>query len=120
MFTTAIALGLLGSFHCLGMCGPIAFVLPLDRDRTIVSITQTFLYHLGRLISYASIGLLFGLFGKGLYLTGLHQNLSIVVGVLMILAVVLPTSFFNKFGITKPIYGLVAKIIKTPTTIDKF
>jgi len=52
MFYTALVLGLLGSFHCLGMCGPIAFVLPLDRTNKIKAFSQTFLYHLGRIISY--------------------------------------------------------------------
>ena len=32
MIATAFILGLLGSFHCVGMCGPIAFLLPLDRQ----------------------------------------------------------------------------------------
>ena len=110
MFSTAILLGLLGSFHCLGMCGPIAFVLPLDRHNKIKSFFQAFLYHLGRIISYALIGLLFGLLGKGLYISGLQQNLSIVIGVLMILFVIMPASFFNKFNLTKPLYFAVGKV----------
>jgi len=110
MLYTALVLGLLGSFHCLGMCGPIAFVLPLNRDNKIKAFLQTFLYHLGRIISYALIGLLFGLLGKGLYLSGLQQNLSIVIGVLMILVVMVPASFFNKFNLTKPLYFAVGKV----------
>ena len=70
MLYTAFILGLLGSFHCIGMCGPIAFVLPLDRSSKSKMIFQTFLYHFGRLLTYSLIGLLFGSIGKGLYLAG--------------------------------------------------
>lgn len=110
MFYTALILGLLGSFHCLGMCGPIAFVLPLNRHSKTISFFQTFLYHLGRIISYALIGLLFGLLGKGLYLSGLQQNLSILIGIIMILVVVLPNSFLNKYNLTKPLYMAVGRV----------
>ncbi|NNK40536.1 MAG: sulfite exporter TauE/SafE family protein, partial [Winogradskyella sp.] len=30
MLLSAFILGLLGSLHCVGMCGPIAFMLPVD------------------------------------------------------------------------------------------
>lgn len=110
MFYTALVLGLLGSFHCLGMCGPIAFVLPLNKDNKIKSFLQIFLYHFGRIISYALIGLLFGLLGKGLFISGLQQKLSIIIGALMILIVIIPASFFNRFNLTKPLYFAVGKV----------
>ena len=34
MLASAIILGLLGSFHCVGMCGPIAFMLPVDQKNS--------------------------------------------------------------------------------------
>ena len=37
MFISALIFGLLGSFHCIGMCGPIAFMLPVDRTNKINS-----------------------------------------------------------------------------------
>ncbi len=110
MLFTALFLGLLGSFHCLGMCGPIAFVLPLSRDNRVKSIAQTLLYHFGRLLSYTSIGLLFGLLGKGLYIAGMQQNLSVLIGILMILIVIMPNSILQKIKITRPIYAFVSKI----------
>jgi len=107
---TAFILGLLGSFHCIGMCGPIAFVLPLDRSSKSKMIFQTFLYHLGRLLTYSMIGLLFGFIGKGLYLAGFQQRLSILMGVIMILTVIIPVKVFNRFNITKPLYKAIGKI----------
>ena len=102
MIVTAFLFGLFGSFHCVGMCGPIAFMLPIDRSSRLKSILQTSIYHLGRIFSYATIGAIFGLLGKGFYFFGLQQQLSIVVGVLMILSVLLP-KLFQKIPITKPI-----------------
>jgi len=110
MLYTAFILGLLGSFHCIGMCGPIAFVLPLDRTSKTKMIYQTVLYHLGRLIAYSLIGILFGIIGKGLYLAGFQQRLSILMGVIMIITVIVPVSFFNRISITKPIYKLIGTV----------
>jgi len=110
MFLTAFLFGLLGSFHCLGMCGPIAFVLPLNRQNKLMASFQGLLYHLGRLLSYSLIGLIFGFLGKGLIIAGLQQYLSIIVGVIMILIIILPASFLHKFQLTKPIYGIINKV----------
>jgi len=110
MLWTALVLGLAGSFHCLGMCGPIAFVLPVDRSSKSKLIFQTFLYHLGRIISYSLIGLLFGLIGKGLYLAGFQQRLSILMGVVMIALILIPVSIFNKYNFTKPLYRIIGQV----------
>lgn len=110
MWTAALLFGLLGSFHCVGMCGPIAFLLPVDRTNNWRKVSQIFLYHAGRLISYSIIGVLFGIIGKSLSIFGLQQQLSIVLGVLMILMVVLPKKYLNSVTITKPIYQWVSKI----------
>ena len=71
-------------------------------------IFQTFLYHFGRLISYALIGLIFGSLGKGLYLAGFQQRLSILAGVLMIAFVLIPVNLFNKHNFSKPLYRFVS------------
>ena len=110
MLLSALALGLLGSFHCVGMCGPIAFMLPVDRTNSVKKISQIAIYHFGRLLSYSIIGLIFGLVGKGLYIFGIQQQLSIVIGVIMILVVLIPYQTFNKYNFSKPIYKLISKV----------
>ena len=110
MLWTALVLGLAGSFHCIGMCGPIAFVLPVDRSSKSKLIFQTFLYHFGRIISYSLIGLLFGFIGKGLYLAGFQQRLSILMGVVMIAIVIIPASLFNRYNFSKPLYKIIGKV----------
>lgn len=104
MAYTAFIFGLLGSLHCLGMCGPIAFMLPVDRSNAWKRNTQIGTYHIGRLFSYALLGLLFGLLGEGLQLFGLQQALSIAVGILMILVAIVPESKLKGFRLTAPIY----------------
>lgn len=110
MLASALILGLIGSFHCVGMCGPIAFLLPIDRQNNSRRIFQLASYHTGRLFTYALIGLLFGVLGKSLNLFGFQQYISIAIGVLMILVVILPTQWVQKMRFTKPIYRLVGKV----------
>ena len=110
MLTSALVLGLLGSLHCLGMCGPIAFMLPLDQENNLKKTTQLSIYHFGRLLAYGVIGVLFGLLGKGLSLFGIQQKLSIGIGVLMILLVLIPGKYLNGHKCLSPIYSIIGKV----------
>jgi len=110
MLWSAFILGLLGSFHCIGMCGPIAFLLPVDRSNSLKKFTQVFSYNFGRLFTYALIGLIFGMIGKSLYIFGLHQHLSIIIGVIMIVAVLIPSHLTNKLKPVQPIYRMISKV----------
>lgn len=110
MLYSAIILGLLGSFHCIGMCGPIAFVLPVNRENNTKKVLQIVLYHLGRLLTYSLIGFLFGLIGKGLYLAGFQQRISILIGVFMIVIALIPVRIFNTYNFSKPLYSIIGKI----------
>ena len=110
MLLTALVFGLLGRFHCVGMCGPIAFMLPVDRTNQVKKISQISLYHLGRVFSYSILGLLFGLVGKSLNLFGFQQQLSIGIGILMLLVVFIPQKTFNKYNFSKPVYKIISKV----------
>jgi sulfite exporter TauE/SafE len=110
MLLSALIFGLLGSFHCVGMCGPIAFLLPLDRKNGTKRVLQLLSYHLGRLLTYSVLGLIFGIIGKSLNLFGFQQQLSIIIGVLMIIVIVIPTRLFNRYNFSKPLYQFVGKV----------
>lgn len=110
MLITAFILGLLGSFHCVGMCGPIAFMLPVDQNNAYKKLFQITIYHLGRLLAYSTIGLIFGLIGKSLNFFGFQQQLSIIIGVLIIIVVVIPQKMFNKYNFSKPVYKLISRV----------
>lgn len=110
MLLSALIFGLLGSFHCIGMCGPIAFLLPVDRKNGTKRALQLLSYHLGRILTYSVLGLIFGIIGKSLNLFGFQQQLSIIIGVLMIIVIVIPTRLFNRYNFSKPLYKLVGKV----------
>lgn len=73
----AFLLGLGGSLHCAGMCGPLVLAAS-GRG------THRLLYHGGRLLTYASLGALSGSFGAALLWAGWQQGLSILLGSLVI------------------------------------
>lgn len=87
MIWSGFILGLLGSLHCVGMCGPLAMALPGFKQPTSRFIKGRILYNLGRAVSYAMMGLLFGAIGFGFYFAGIQQALTITVGVLILLNV---------------------------------
>lgn len=68
------------------------------------------LYHLGRLTSYASLGFLFGLLGKGFYMAGIQQQISIVVGLLMITIAIIPERVFAKYNFSRPVYTVISRV----------
>jgi hypothetical protein len=84
MFWTAFLLGLAGSLHCVGMCGPLALALPAASASGIAYILGRAAYNAGRIMTYCLLGLVFGLIGQGLLLAGLQRWLSISIGVALI------------------------------------
>ncbi len=110
MLLSALIFGLLGSFHCVGMCGPIAFMLPVSRDNKLKKFLQILLYHGGRLLAYSTIGLAFGIVGKGLNLFGFQQQLSIATGILMIAIILLPAGKFQKYNFSRPLTLFIGKV----------
>jgi hypothetical protein len=81
---TPILLGLAASLHCVGMCGPLMLALPLDAAGKRHVLRQSLTYHGGRILTYAALGVLFGLLGKGMVLAGLQKGLSIGAGIFML------------------------------------
>lgn len=110
MLYSAFIFGLISSFHCIGMCGPIAMMLPVDKQIGVKKAVQVTVYHLGRLFAYGTIGLVFGLLGKGFFLAGIQQKTSIVIGVIMIIVVLTPERIFAQYNFSKPVYKIISKI----------
>lgn len=84
----AFTIGIMGSFHCIGMCGPIAFALPLDRRSKWSIYKGGLLYNLGRIFTYSILGLMIGAIGFSFSLFGWQQFLSVFIGSMMILSLV--------------------------------
>ena len=93
----AFIVGLVGSLHCIGMCGPIAIALPVPDSNNLSFFTGRILYNLGRVVTYAFLGAVLGLVGSKIALTGAQQIVSIALGVIIIIAVLLPQKYKNYF-----------------------
>ncbi len=108
---TALTIGLIGSFHCIGMCGPIAVALPLGSRSWFGKVYGALLYNLGRSITYGLLGGLFGLLGKGIEMAGFQQWASIVIGIVMIMTVVFPFLFKGKLNLDQLLFGYAGRMI---------
>jgi uncharacterized protein len=83
----AISLGFLGSFHCVGMCGPIALALPVHNKPPVLKHVLIVLYNLGRITTYSLFGLIAGIMGQSIAMAGFQQALSITIGVILLTSV---------------------------------
>lgn len=101
----AFFIGLFGSIHCVGMCGPLALALPVNSTSTLWLVFDKLIYQLGRVISYTILGVIIGLIGKQVWLLGIQQSVSIISGVLIIIAAMtrlLKWSFFYRGHASHP------------------
>lgn len=110
-FITPLTIGLIGSFHCIGMCGPIVVALPLKKHNLISKISGAVLYNSGRVITYSILGILFGLLGQGIQMAGFQQWTSILLGAAMIISVLFPFVFREKITIGNLFTGFSARLI---------
>ncbi|MDN3667784.1 sulfite exporter TauE/SafE family protein [Echinicola jeungdonensis] len=83
MIWTAIVLGFVSSFHCVGMCGPIALAIGSLNKRGYWA--RKLAYNLGRTMTYSLLGLAIGFLGVGFEMAGMQQGLSIGLGIIMII-----------------------------------
>jgi sulfite exporter TauE/SafE len=80
----AISLGFLGSFHCIGMCGPIALAIPVKGNSYVSLFISALLYNSGRGITYCILGFMFGFLGRGVAIAGYQNILSVSLGVILL------------------------------------
>ncbi len=112
VFEIGFLMGLLGSVHCIGMCGPLVMALPLSHKTYFQKTISILLYHVGKITSYASLGLVFGMFGSEFPVFGLQRNMSIFIGFAMLVYVVYifilkPKHF--QFGIFSFLYNDIVR-----------
>ncbi|GEO12174.1 sulfite exporter TauE/SafE family protein [Segetibacter aerophilus] len=116
LFISALALGGISSFHCVGMCGVFAFSIPTHNMSEAKKVLAILLYNFGRITTYSILGLLFGLLGRQISLAGFQQWFSIIAGV-MILTIVIQ-SFLKKPVFHLPGYQKMSLLISK--LISKF
>ena len=88
MLWTAFTIGLFGSLHCVGMCGPIPMAKSAAGTSKSGLAGRLLLYNFGRIITYVLLGVMVGALGFGAELAGWQSTLSVVAGVFLLLAAV--------------------------------
>ena len=111
LYIAALMTGLVGSLHCIGMCGPIAVALPLGNKSWFQKVFGSITYNIGRVATYALLGVIFGLLGQGIEMAGLQQWSSIGLGIILILSVLFPVLFKGQVKIDRFFFGFAGKLI---------
>ncbi len=83
-YLIAFTTGLVSSLHCVGMCGPLALALPVGNLSKQKGLFAKIGYNLGRISTYAFLGLIFGFIGKQVFLFDIQQKLSIFLGIFIL------------------------------------
>ena len=82
-------LGMAGSLHCIGMCGPLVLMMPSGWLGTVV-------YHLGRTLTYALLGLIAGMLFQVVDIRAFQSEFSMGIGL-----VFLSMWAYQRWGISK-------------------
>jgi hypothetical protein len=82
---SALLLGLAGSLHCAGMCGPLILAMPFHQKGGSDGVRHLLVYHTGRILVYAMLGLLIGLIGQGVAIAGIQKGLSLAAGFILVI-----------------------------------
>jgi len=120
MLWSALLLGIIGSLHCAGMCGPIALAIPL-KEKNSSFFAGAYLYNIGRIFTYAVLGALVGGLGKTFVaIGGAADVFSIAAGILLLLSATGFLSFTKLRFISagNPFYGFVKRKIAFFLTSD--
>lgn len=87
IITSALILGLAGSLHCVGMCGPLVLRLHTAQAKNKA---QSLWYYLGKTFTYAIFGLIGGSIGHQFAFMHWQQRLSIIAGIVLLLMTFFP------------------------------
>ncbi len=111
-------IGLMGSMHCIGMCGPIALALPVHGGPRSTRWIRIGLYNMGRAATYAMLGLIFGFVGSQFRIWGLQQILSVGAGMLILFLLISRYSFSSRIpwlaSLQKTVEGKVSRWLAAP------
>lgn len=100
MFITAFMLGLAGSLHCAGMCSPLLMAVT---SKSASAVWARIIYNGGRILTYGLLGGIVSSAGAVLSLSSFQSSLSIIAGILIIVAAIAGVSRFQIPGLTKTV-----------------
>lgn len=109
MYLEIFLIGLLGSAHCIGMCGGFVAMYSLKKPAARPSLAYHLLYNLGRIITYSLLGGMLGSIGSFFAYVGRHRGIPgavlLIAGMIMVLmglniaGVLGKRGFFEESGI---------------------
>ena len=107
MFITALVMGFAGSFHCIGMCSPLAMAVSnLSSHATLNRV----IYNSGRILTYGILGAIVGTVGGVLPFSEFQNLLSIVLGISLLLIGVLGVTNITVPGLTSILQRVTSKL----------
>lgn len=129
----AFLLGVIGSAHCVQMCGPlvVSYSLPLAGTARRTQAFAHLAYNVGRIATYALLGAIAGAIGGAVAfvggLAGVAQLAAVVGGVLLLVAAAalagfLPGDGLVRVGVFRPASSLsraVARLMSSETVTAK-
>lgn len=116
LFISALLLGGISSFHCVGMCGAFAFSIPTNHMSDAKKVLAILLYNFGRITTYTAFGVIFGVLGRQISLAGFQRWFSIIAGIIVLMIVI--QSFLKRPVFHLPGYQKVSLLISK--LISKF
>ena len=131
LFTMAFITGMLGSVHCIGMCGGLVSALSLSDTGKRGGIAFHLFYNVGRIITYTSVGWLVGWLGSAFAyantLAGFNQVLLVCSDIFVILLGLGSAGLFSRLklnvmqlefpGPVKKITRIVGHLKKMPPAL---
>ncbi len=119
----AFMLGLAGSAHCAGMCGPLALALPTGGRRGWTLLPNRAAYNAGRVTTYCLLGAVFGLVGRSLALAGVQRWVSLGLGVAILAGLFVARARALTMSIALPVTWLksaLGRLIQRQTLASQF
>ncbi len=115
---TVFVASLLGSLHCVGMCGPFALLASASADKKKAAAIPSIAYSLGRLLTYSIVGAIFGSLGfvlnAGTSFASWQQSATYVAGGLMITIGIIALARHLGMTIRLPqIFSPIQKLLQT-------
>ncbi|SFX50563.1 sulfite exporter TauE/SafE family protein [Cytophaga hutchinsonii] len=93
MIWAGLIMGILGSLHCIGMCGPIALALPIQTADKRMRLLAALFYNSGRAVTYSILGAIVGTLGAAFKIADLQQIVSIASGCMLVVLILAPFIF---------------------------
>lgn len=103
--------GLLGSSHCLGMCGPLALTVGMGQPGLASNLRRQLVFSAGRIFTYAFLGAVAGYFGWWLArqpttLVNAQAALAIVAGLFLVVLGLVSTGLLPRL----PVFSLIPHV----------